>query len=108
MAIDVRPAGVPDLAAVRRLLGHLHEPPTEVAWSMALWTRILADPNRTVLLAVDREEYAVGTTDLLIAPNLTHGGAPWAIVENVVVDPAWRGRGVGRALLRQALRTAAG
>jgi GNAT superfamily N-acetyltransferase len=111
VAIDVRPAGVGDLAAVRRLLAHLHEPSTEpsmeVAWSMAVWTRILGDPNRTVLLAVDREEYAVGTTDLLIAPNLTHGGAPWAIVENVVVDPAWRSRGVGRALLRQALRTAA-
>jgi GNAT superfamily N-acetyltransferase len=32
-------------------------------------------------------------------PNLTHGGAPWAIVENVVVDAAVRRCGVGRRLM---------
>jgi hypothetical protein len=31
MAIDVRPATTGDLAAVRTLLGHLHERPADVA-----------------------------------------------------------------------------
>jgi len=48
----------------------------------------------------------VGTADVLVVPNLTHGGAPWALVENVVVDPQWRRRGVGRALLKHAVRVA--
>jgi ribosomal protein S18 acetylase RimI-like enzyme len=107
MAIEVRPALVHDLPAVRRLLAHLHDPPHEVAWSTSLWARIVSDPNRAVLLAFERGEYAVGTTDVLIVPNLTAGGAPRASVENVVVDPAYRRRGVGRALMRQAIRTAA-
>src|SRR4051812_49753051 len=106
MAIDVRPATTGDLAAVRQLLGHLHDQPSDVAWSSATWGRILGDPNRTVLVAEDRGEFPVGTADVLIVPNLTHDGAPWAIVENVVVDPQWRRRGGGRALLKHAVRPA--
>ena len=106
MAIDVRPATTGDLAAVRRLLGHLHEQPETVAWSSTTWARILGDPNRTILVAEDRGEFAVGTADVLVVPNLTHDGAPWALVENVVVDTGWRRRGVGRALLRHAVRVA--
>ena len=67
---------------------------------------MLGDPNRTLLVAEDRGEFAVGTADVLVVPNLTHDGAPWALVENVVVDPQWRRRGVGRALLRHAVRVA--
>jgi len=106
MAIDVRPATTGDLAAVRTLLGHLHERPADVAWSSATWGRILGDPNRTILVAEDRGEFAVGTADVLVVPNLTHDGAAWALVDNVVVDPGWRRRGVGRALLRAAVRVA--
>jgi ribosomal protein S18 acetylase RimI-like enzyme len=106
MAIDVRPATTGDLAAVRTLLAHLQDRPGDVAWSSATWGRILGDPNRTVLVAEDRGEFAVGTADVLIVPNLTHDGTPWALVENVVVDPQWRRRGVGRALLKHAVRVA--
>src|SRR3954470_4055910 len=95
MAIGVRPATTGDLAAIRRLLGHLHGSSADVAWSSATWGRILGDPNRTVLVAEDRGEFAVGTADVLIVPTLTHDGSPWALVENVVVDPEWRRRGVG-------------
>jgi len=79
---------------------------SEISWSTTTWSQILADPNRTVLLALDLEEHAVATADLLIVPNLTHDGAPWGIVENVVVDRAWRHRGVGKALMHHAVRTA--
>jgi GNAT superfamily N-acetyltransferase len=103
MAIMIRPAEVHDLQAVRRVLTHLHDPPTELTWSTTTWSQILADPNRTVLLGLDLGEHAVATADLLIVPNLTHAGAPWGIIENLVVDRAWRGRGVGRALMHHAI-----
>jgi GNAT superfamily N-acetyltransferase len=45
----------------------------------------------------------VGTADLLVVPNLTHSSRPWAIVENVIVDEAMRGRGAGRALFNEIL-----
>jgi GNAT superfamily N-acetyltransferase len=52
------------------------------------------------------EGAVVGTADLLVVPNLTHRGDPWAIVENVVVATAARRRGVGRALLSHAVELA--
>ena len=39
---------------------------------------------------------------MVVVPNLSHRGSPWAIAENVVVDAAARGQRVGEALLREA------
>jgi len=48
----------------------------------------------------------VGTYGLMAMDNLGHGGAPVGIVENVVVDAAWRRRGLGRLLMDDAARRA--
>lgn len=56
---------------------------------------ILSTPNlRLVLLEVDGE--VVATTYLNVMPNLSRGAAPYAVIENVVVDEARRGTGLGR------------
>jgi len=39
-------------------------------------------------------------------PNLTHGGKPWAQVENMVTDATVRGSGIGRQLIDECLRLA--
>lgn len=48
----------------------------------------------------------VGSYALLIMDNLEHLGAPSAVIEAVAVAPAMQGRGVGRAMMRHALRLA--
>lgn len=70
-----------------------------------LFTRVLLDPNQKTLVA---EVYAevVGTLVLAVLPNLAHGGASYAVVENVVVDEDYRGEGIGRALMEEAVRRA--
>lgn len=70
-----------------------------------LFTRILLDPNQQTLVAEDYGE-VVGTLVIVVIPNLGHGGAPYAVVENVVVDPDSRGEGVGKALVEEALERA--
>jgi ribosomal protein S18 acetylase RimI-like enzyme len=70
-----------------------------------LFTRVLLDPNQETLVAEVYDEVA-GTLVLAVLPNLAHGGAPYAVVENVVVDEEYRGEGVGRALVREAMRRA--
>lgn len=106
----VRTATGDDLDALWRLLAGLAagpvagpDPVPETA--RAAWRRIAAQPGRTVLVA-DQAGTVAGTLDLLIADNLTHRVRPWAIVENVVVDPARRRSGVGRALMAHAERLA--
>lgn len=70
-----------------------------------LFTRILLDPNQQILVAQDYGK-VVGTLVVAILPNLAHGGAHYAVVENVVVDEEYRGEGVGTALVREAVERA--
>ena len=66
---------------------------------------IEADPRQR-LLVVEVQARIVGTATLIIVPNLSHGGRPYAIVENVVVDAASRDSGHGELLLRHVIEEA--
>jgi GNAT superfamily N-acetyltransferase len=101
--VEVREAVSADLDAVLSLYVQLAEgrpesQPASRPEAERLFTTIAARPDRTLLVAVD-EDMVVGTADLVVLSNLTHHGMAWAIVENVVVDQAWRRAGIGRALM---------
>jgi GNAT superfamily N-acetyltransferase len=104
--LRIREANEEDAAALVDLLVQLHPRyPGDPAQAAELMPVILRNPGRTLLVA-DRGTQLVGTADVLVVPNITHGGRPWAIVENVVVDRHARGAGVGAALLTETLRLA--
>jgi GNAT superfamily N-acetyltransferase len=97
--VTVRRARLADAAEIVRLLAQLHPRyPGDPASATVTLQSILGMPGRFLLVA-ERAGAMVGTADVLIVPNLTHAGRPWAIVENVVVDERARGSGVGTALL---------
>ncbi|MFJ9555541.1 GNAT family N-acetyltransferase [Nocardiopsis sp. NPDC101807] len=109
----IRAAIRSDLGAILRLLRELGDTTdtqsANVRMSSAAvraWTRMETDPDRTVLVAEQRGQI-IGTLDLLVVANLTHDAQPWAVVDNLVVDPLTRGRGIGRALMEDALDRAA-
>jgi GNAT superfamily N-acetyltransferase len=110
-SVEVRPAVTADVPALLALYAQLSgglspEPPLTVPEAEAEFAGIAADPDRTVLVATVDGAVA-GTVDLLIVrPSLTHGGHPWAAVENVVVDDRYHRQGVGRALMDEAGRRA--
>jgi GNAT superfamily N-acetyltransferase len=58
------------------------------------------------LLVLEDEGRVVATTYLNVIPNLTRGGAPYAVIENVVVDECVRGHGLGRRIMAATLREA--
>ena len=76
------------------------------ACALEIWRAILADPNHHVLVATEGAEL-VSTCVLVIIPNLTHGGRPYGVVENVVTDEGHRKRGYGTAVLDAAKALAA-
>jgi ribosomal protein S18 acetylase RimI-like enzyme len=102
----IRRARLDDLAELLDLLDELQEGATpgipwgrgDAVWTATVWEEILTDPRRVYLIA-EEDDRVVGTADLLILPNLTHGARPIAFVENVVVTTDRRGDGIGRALM---------
>ncbi len=63
-----------------------------------LFERIRQYPDYHIFVATV-DEKIVGTFALLIMDNLAHCGAPSGIVEDVIVHPSWRGKGIGRQLM---------
>jgi len=105
--IPVRNACNADLSAILELYQQLSPlvPVADAAQAPAVWQDLLARPGVTVLIA-DHDGQASATCTLVIVPNLTRGGRPYAFVENVVTRCGLRGRGYGRAVLDAALSRA--
>jgi len=106
-AAHLRHAGRDDLDALIALYEQLN--PGDVAASRerlaTLLDLIVASEHFAIVVATQHER-VVATCYLNVIPNLTRGGAPYAIVENVVVDAALRGGGFGQQLVRFALAEA--
>jgi GNAT superfamily N-acetyltransferase len=99
----VRPALASDLDALISLYGELADDeqaprPSADRHHERVLLDVIGHPARHLVVGALDEE-PVGTADLLIAANLTHGARPWAIVENVVVAGDLRGCGIGSALM---------
>jgi GNAT superfamily N-acetyltransferase len=59
-------------------------------------------PDYKIYVAVSGTQI-VGTFAMLIMENLGHLGTPSAVIEDVAVDPAYQGHGVGKAMMGHAL-----
>ena len=107
-ALHIRPAKTGDLSGVLALyaqpaLDDGNVLPLDAAGR--LHARFADYPDYTLYVAI-LDDDVVGSFALLVMDNLGHLGAPSAIVEDVVVDPALQGRGVGRAMMAFALERA--
>lgn len=103
----VRLATQEDLPRLVELLAQLPlaPPATPPGVSVEAFEKVAADP-RQQLFVLEVDGMVVGTACLLIMPNLTHEGRPYAIVENVVVAAAARGSGYGELLMRYIIAQA--
>ena len=54
------------------------------------------------VLGAEAAGIVVGTCTVVICPNLSWSGRPYAIVENVIVDENHQGQGIGKALMKEA------
>ena len=93
-----------ELTALLALYRHLHVtdqplPPRPVV--DALWARIRADPALHYLVA-EVDGVLAATCTIAVIPNLTRGARSYGLIENVVTDPAFRRRGLGRLVLAAA------
>lgn len=109
----IREATEADLPRLIELLSQLspHDPgredltePLPFAYHLML-RRILEAPGEH-LYVLELRKRIVGTVALSVTPNLTHKGAPYAIIENMIVDAKQRSKGYGELLIRHAIAEA--
>lgn len=102
-----RDARIDDIDAVLELYAHLHpaDEPASPAQLRATFEWILATDGLS-LFVLERDGAVVATTYLNVIPNLTRGASPYAVIENVVVDKAFRGMGLGKEIMAGTLAAA--
>ena len=71
----------------------------------ATFDAIAADPRNRLLVA-EHAGVVVGSFQLTFVPDMNPEGRDRAIIENVIVDGAARGRGIGSAMMRWAIEEA--
>lgn len=105
--LTIRTAGQNDLSSLLALYGQLHpddETMSPVAASNNL-AQFLRYPGSAIFLGL-RDDAVVTTCTLVVIPNLTRGGTPYALIENVVTDGRHRQQGYGKAILKAAIAAA--
>ena len=101
----IRPAVKADLPAVLQLYAQPEFDNGSVlslAQAEALFERMQGYPDYH-LYVTEMDGQIVGAFALLIMDNLGHLGAPSGVVEDVAVDPACQGQGIGTAMMRWAI-----
>lgn len=103
----IREAKYDDLQQILELYLHLHErkTPEDNEHLKSVWDKIINDENYHLI--VDEEDgKIVSSVTCVIIPNLTRNVRPYAFIENVVTDKAYRSRGLAGACLNYAKQIA--
>jgi GNAT superfamily N-acetyltransferase len=102
--LAIRAAEQTDLPALLDLYRHLIPEDAQCPDDKAadILERLANFEGSAVLIALIGTDLVASCT-LIVIPNLTRGGTPYALIENVVTDSGHRSRGLGKAILKAAL-----
>jgi GNAT superfamily N-acetyltransferase len=105
--LAIRTAETQDLTALLALYRDMNpgDPAIDPALAQERFASMLAHPGMRVLVGVADDALAASVT-LVVMPNLTRGGAPYALIENVATSTPYRRRGYASALIAHAIETA--
>ena len=109
MDLDIRPAGladIPRLLALYKQLDIEPEPELPIEQAKARFLDLALDPRHRIYVA-EFEQRIVGTFALIFVGGISHGARDSCIVEDVVVTPELQGAGIGKQMMRFAMRECA-
>lgn len=106
----IRPCEIDDLPAVQRLLEQLNEvahiqSPLDAQHLRDLWREMSAAPEIYLNLVCEVQGQVAGFLSLIFYRTFFHHGGT-ALINELVVDAAWRGQGLGQALIAHAVSAA--
>ena len=103
--IDIRHIDSNELEELLDLYSHLHRNDSKLVRDenlYTLWEEMLTDRNMHILVT-EEDQKLVSSCVLAIIRNLTRGGRPYGIIENVVTHSGYRLKGHGKAIIQEAL-----
>lgn len=105
--LEIRAAEAADLDDLLDLYQHLTEGDARPSGREAAkrLAQLQALPGSDVLIGCVQGRMLTSCT-LVVIPNLTRGGKPYGLIENVVTHAEARGRGHGKAILAAAVEQA--
>lgn len=98
MSITLRPISVQDLPALTQLAEELTGHPVAVEQQAKNFAWISQRPDYLVLGAYEDNEL-LGTATGILCPDLVNDCRPFVVMENLIVAPQARGRGLGKQLI---------
>ncbi|GAC1040467.1 GNAT family N-acetyltransferase [Rhizobium sp. No.120] len=103
----IRPIEKADLPTLLALYQHLNaeDPILDPQVAESRFADIMAHPAMTIFAAFDGGK-ATSSVTLVVIPNLTRGGAPYALIENVVTHADYRQRGLAGKVIGKAVAVA--
>lgn len=92
-----------DFDGLMKLYTQLHNNPMpkKTKGILGLWNEILKDKNHHIIVA-EKDGKIVSSCVCVIILNLTHNQQPYALIENVITDEAYRNRGFATQCLNYA------
>ncbi len=92
-----------DFDALMKLYMQLHSNlmPKKTPEVMELWNRIINDKDHHIIV-VEEDGKIISSCVCVIIPNLTHNQQAYALVENVITDEEYRGKGLATKCLNYA------
>lgn len=103
----VREAEEKDFAGLMQLYTQLHDNPIPERTERAgeIWKMILQDSCHHIIVA-EEDGKIVSSCVCVIIPNLTHNQQPYALIENMITDEAYRNKGLATDCLYYAKQVA--
>lgn len=100
LGVMIRLAEKNDLDELLRLCSQFRDDPIPEKTSDLIkkWKEMLSASYYHIFVA-QKDQMLLSSLVLLIIPNLTHGQRPYAVIENVITDKAFRNRGIASSLL---------
>ncbi len=107
MNLEARTLNVDDLNNLLELYKHLNpdEPEVEPDRFKEIWAQTAKNSN-IKYIGVLLENTLVSACQMVVVSNLTRGGRPYCLIENVVTHPEYRNQGFGKALLKHTVELA--
>lgn len=100
--VTIRTASRTDTAAIESLYRQLVDDENVNVTEFQI--QALDEDARTRLLVCTIDGYVLGTVLVSLCADAMYAAQPFAVVENLVIDREYRGKGLGQALLREVER----